>query len=894
MPFDLQTDCLVSLVRESAARFPDAVALEFGGETLTYRELDVRANRLGSYLRAQGVGPETLVALYVERSLDMILGVLGIHRAGGAYLPIDPGSPTERIEYMLGDSGAPFVLTQDQFRERLPLLGPTVISFDGSRAEIARAPAVAPAIDAPNTRLAYLIYTSGSTGRPKGVQVEHRSVVNFIAGIRDEIPLGPGRVQVALVPLAFDVSVGDIYPPLVAGARVVVASRETTANPQALIALLDRCGATHMQATPSSWRMMIDAGWTGRSPFVAMCGGEALPQALSDRLQGLGADLWNLYGPTEATIWATIHHALRAGEPVTIGHPMLNVTAAVLDETGHPVAPGVLGELFLGGVGIARGYYNRPELTAERFSEHFVVADASGRGGPRAPAGRLYRTGDFVRVRPDGLIDYVGRTDYQVKLRGHRIELGEVEAALVKRPGVQEAVAIVRDDEHAGPQLLAYITVDSKTTHDTTPLTIRRALLETLPRYMVPDVVVVLDALPLTPNGKIDRAQLPVSADVLGPARGQGTLQVAPRTPLETSLVAIWEDVLNIRPIGATDDVFDLGMTSIAAARVVQRIELELGATLPLSPLFQAPTVEKLAALIEQKDATGRWTSLVPVQPHGTQTPVFFVHGGVGTILHFRQLARRLGTAQPFYGLQMQGLYGDRPVHVTPEQMATHYLREMREVQPQGPYAIAGYCFGAIVAFEMARQLERAGEPLPLLINVNGPSPAYIRAHGSARRLGPPSPPWPVAATAVGRAVLAVKKLRWTITWPVIGRQLRKRWRMVQRAVVVAGARFYSARGWPIPESWRNAALGWICNSAERSYEPDVFSGTMLMFVAPDLYREADLGWSAHIKGGIEICEVPGQQSTQRDAMHEPFVGYVSERLRAALAEHHRATVQGR
>ncbi|MBC5821272.1 MAG: amino acid adenylation domain-containing protein [Candidatus Eremiobacteraeota bacterium] len=852
-------DCsLVELLREQAIRSPNVIAVEFEGAVLTYAELDERANRLGSYLRARGVVPEALVAIALERSLDMIVAVLGVQRAGGAYVPLDPGYPADRIAFMLSDSAAVAVVTQEAVRSRLPAHLPLVVSLDAERDAIARASPLPPPLEPNGERLAYVIYTSGSTGEPKGVQIEHRNVVNFLTGMRAAVNIGTGHTLIALAPLSFDISGLDIYFTLTSGARVVVASRETTVNPKALLALIGRSDATHMQATPSTWQMLVDAGWPGRSGLTILCGGEALPEPLADQLLERAQAVWNLYGPTEATIWATLQRLVR-DRPVTIGRPMTNVTAYILDAALQRLPVGVRGELFIGGEGLARGYLHRPELTAERF-----LPDPFGRNANA----RMYRTGDLARFRADGTIEFLGRADFQVKLRGYRIEPGEIEAALQARPEIHSAVVVVREDVPGEQILVAYVTVVPGASVASGAL--RHELGARLPSYMIPDAVVALGALPLNTNGKIDRSRLPppprtASTDAL---RSDG---VPPQTPLEAQLAGIWQDVLKVRPIGVTDDFFELGVSSITAARLFDRIERELGAKLPLSPLFAAPTVRKLAALLESGDHARPATSLVPIQPLGSKTPIFCVHGGAGTILHFQPLAKRLGDIQPFYGLQMKGLYGDAGPNRSVKAMARHYLREMRRVQNAGPYVLAGYCFGGMVAVEMARQLQRRGEQVALLVMFNGASPRYVRRYGPVWKPKPPTEAIPFAR----RVRAALNELR--------PHRLRHRLRARTRLRAMRD-RLRALLDLPVPAGRREAAFLGICRVAARRYRPGPISAPMLLFNGEGLYCEADLGWSPHARGGLEIIGVAGEHRNERDTMHEPQIAFVADRLSLALA----------
>jgi amino acid adenylation domain-containing protein len=695
---------------DQVRRTPDAVAVESGGKRLTFAELERRASCLASYLRGLGVGPNVLVGIALERSVELVVGLLGILEAGGAYVPIDPAYPVERQAYMLEDAAVPVVVTEERLIDRVPLGSARAVCLDRDWSEIERAPEPSERPERDPEQLAYVIYTSGSTGRPKGVEIPHRALANFLWSMREQPGLGADDVLMAVTTLSFDIAGLELYLPLIVGARVVIAPALVSADPRLLATLLAESSANVMQATPTTWRMLLDSGWRGRPGFRALCGGEALPVSLAEELLAHAIELWNMYGPTETTIWSTVAQ-VRAGEPLTIGRPIANTSLFVLDSRLQPLPPGIVGELHVGGDGVSHGYRNRPELTTERF-----IPNPFG-------SGRIYKTGDLARYRRDGSVEYLGRLDHQVKVRGFRIELGEIETVLAGHDGVAGAVCVARDDG-AGPELVAYIVssgIPVAAAH------LRRFLSEHLPPYMVPGAIVTLPAFPLTPNGKIDRKALPA------PTRERLTEQalVPPRTPLERRLAEIWERVLAVSPIGVTDNFFDLGATSLVAAQLFAEIEHELGDALPLGAVFQAPTIEALAELLEQGAPPSRWTSLVPIQPRGTRPPIFCVHGGAGTILHLEPLARRLRDRdQPFYGLQSRGLYGGATPLRTVEEMAGHYLSELRQVQPSGPYYFAGYCFGAIVAYDMAQRVLAEGEEVRLLAFFNGPSPAWIRRWG--------------------------------------------------------------------------------------------------------------------------------------------------------------------
>ena len=851
--------CLHEIIRDQARATPDSIAVRFADEQVTYAQLEARSSQVAHHLVGMGVGPEQLVGICVERSIEMVIGLLGILKAGGAYVPIDPAYPAERQEYMLANSEAPVIVTQERLRGQLPASDASVVCLDGDWPTIATQPTVAPDLPADPEQLAYVIYTSGSTGLPKGVQISHRALVNFLTTMGETPGLGADDVLVAVTTLSFDIAGLELYLPLVTGAGVVVAPAETTGDPRALAALLERSGATVMQATPTTWRMLIDSGWNPPRPMRALCGGEALPVALADRLVELDLELWNMYGPTETTIWSTCARVRTRGEPLTIGRPIANTTLWILDAGMNPVPVGVAGELWIGGDGLARGYRGRPDLTDERFVAHPFHS---------AVGARIYRTGDLARYRPDGTVDFLGRIDHQVKVRGFRIELGEIETVLARHPGIGEAV-VVAHGSGAEAELAAYVLPSAA---PVPALELRQFLAQTLPAYMVPSTVTTLDAFPLTPNGKVDRKALPE------PTRERSGEQelVAPRTPLEQRLVGIWERVLDIRPIGMTDNFFDLGVTSIVAASLFAAIEHELGDRLPLGAIFRAPTIEALAKLIEDGDGASRWRSLVPIQPQGSQPPIFCVHGGAGTILHLEPLARRLGSDQPFYGLQSSGLYGGSAPLKTVEEMATHYLAEMRQVHRDGPWRLAGYCFGTIVAFELAQRLVAEGEQVELLAMFNGPSPAWIRKWGwyanqPSKRKSRPKPVRLTRQQRLRRALREPRRFGTALAW-----YSRREWNQRRARIALALRR-------PLPERLREQFFFDLHFDAERGYEPLPYAGDLLVFYGEDLYEDPELGWGELARGGIATYAVPGHHDNNRDAMREPHVAYVAERLRAYL-----------
>jgi amino acid adenylation domain-containing protein len=577
--------CIHALFEEQVQRTPESAAVVFEGMRLTYRELNERANRLARHLQKLGVRPDSLVGVWVERSLDMVVALFGVLKAGGAYVPLDPSFPIERLEFMVEDSRLQILLTQEKLAARVP--GKTaarVVRLDADWPEISREPGENSAPSAKPENLAYVIYTSGSTGKPKGVQLEHRSVVNFLVSMHKEPGFTAGDRLVSVTTLSFDIAGLEIYGPLTAGGEVVVASRSTSLDGIQLAALLEETGATVMQATPATWRLLLEAGWRGLPGLRILCGGEALPRELADKLLATGSEIWNLYGPTETTIWSTVGRVEPGDSYPDIGHPIANTAVYILDEQRRPVPVGVPGEIYIGGDGLARGYLNRPELTADRF-----VPDPFR----DLPGARMYRTGDLGRYRADGAIQCLGRVDHQVKIRGFRIELGEIEAALAKEPDVAQAVVVAREDGAGMQRLVAYVIAPPGTGLDTAAL--RAHLAKQLPEYMIPSIFLAMDAFPLTPNGKVDRKALPAPD---GQRMVLSSTYVAPGTESERAIAAVWQDVLKLDKVGLNDNFFDLGGHSLLVVQMQSRLRKLLNRNVMLVDLFQHPTIGSFAEFL--------------------------------------------------------------------------------------------------------------------------------------------------------------------------------------------------------------------------------------------------------------------------------------------------------
>ncbi|HTU20950.1 MAG TPA: amino acid adenylation domain-containing protein [Gemmataceae bacterium] len=743
--------CLHHLFEQQAARTPDAIALRFAEQTLSYAELDAWANRLACVLRQRGVVRETLVALCLERSPEMIVAMLGVLKAGGAYVPLDPASPVDRLRNILDDTRASVLLTQRRLTDRLDSLEMQIICVDEDegRCEYSRDPkgsAKPPALpfgsrlNTPDN-LAYVIYTSGSTGRPKGVMIEHRAICNTIFWHRHNLRVHPDDRLLLLVPYVFDASIAIIFPALASGAELVLAAPGEERDPARILERIRRDQVTILPLPPRLLRLLLDERLreAGRSLRWIYCGGETMPPDLPNRLFDLlDVELHNLYGPTEVAIDATWWTCRRGDDRPTIpiGRPIANVQVYVLDQKRQPVPVGVPGELYIGGAGLARGYLNDPLLTAERFVPDPFRA---------VPGARMYRTGDRCRWLADGNLEFLGRLDQQVKLRGYRIEIGEIEAILTTHPAVQEAAVVLHGEDGAPQRLVAYVTARAGAGLPTAEL-LRRYLRERLPEYMVPSTFVLLPSMPHTPSGKVDRKALPAPRA----ERSANHPFVAPRTPLEKYLAGLWGELLGVQQIGVLDNFFDLGGSSIQAAVLINRLQEKLGQQVYTVALFDSPTLagfihhlaetcpdtlrvqfgaESLPHLSEfSRDPKGsaglalpfgprpnEQHLLVPLQPQGTRPACFMVHPPGGIVVCYQALAQRLGAERPFYGIRSRGLHGQTELPASLEEMAAEYVAVIRAVQPQGPYHLGGWSMGGVIAYEMAQQLRAQDQAVGLL-----------------------------------------------------------------------------------------------------------------------------------------------------------------------------------
>lgn len=726
--------CIHQLFEAQVQRTPEAVAVVFEHEQLTYHELNRRANQLAHQLQSLGVGPEVRVGLCLERSLELVVGLLGVLKAGGAYVPLDPTYPNERLAFMAQDAQLSVLLTQQRLLFDLPTFQARILCLDRlnwqpglPEDKLLRDDGllnVSGGVRAEN--LAYVIYTSGSTGTPKGVMISHHALCNHMCWLQDTYPLTPADRVLQKTAFSFDVSVWEFFWPLLMGARLVLARPGEQRDPAYLVELIvsEQISVIYFVASMLSVFLQTPGLQRCQSLKHVFCGGEALPYPVQQHFFArLPAQLHNIYGPTETTIditsWTCQPESSR--QVVPIGRPIANTQVYLLDPSLQPVPIGIPGELYVGGANLARGYLNRPDLTAERFLPHPFSQE---------PGARLYRTGDLARYLPDGSLEFLGRLDQQVKLHGFRIELGEIEAVLSQHPAVHQAVVVAREDVPGDKRLVAYVVLHQEQLATVNDL--QSYVMKHVPTYMVPSAFVLLEALPLTPNGKVDRRALPVPE----PTRSMVDTYVAPTLLVHQQLVQIWEELLDVRPIGIRDNFFDLGGHSLLAARLVNRIEQVCGKKLPLTTLFAGATIEHLADALQVQEDTGSRASLVAVQVLGSKLPFFFLHGDwTGGAFYCLKLARNLGSDQPFYVLDPYKFDG---LSVPPsiEVMAAAHIQSIRAIQPEGPYLLGGFCNGGLTAYEMARQLQAAGQKVDLLVLMDSIPSRFQRICAAIRRIG--------------------------------------------------------------------------------------------------------------------------------------------------------------
>jgi amino acid adenylation domain-containing protein len=757
---------------------------------------------------------------------------------------MDPAYPAQRLALMLEDSGVVALLTSDSIKQHLPASQVTLVCIDRLREQMARESGenLKSIVGAEN--LAYVIYTSGSTGRPKGVQITHRAVVNFLQSMRQRPGLSERDCMLSVTTLSFDIAGMEIYLPLTTGACVVIAARQTAVDGNELIAKVGESRCTVMQATPSTWSLLLEAGWQGKKDLKILCGGEAMTPDLAAKLLPRSSSLWNMYGPTETTIWSSVCEIRDASAPITIGKPIHNTQMYILDAHGGLMPIGARGELCIGGDGLSRGYLNQPEQTKERFIQ-----------SPFDRGSRLYRTGDLARHRQNGEIECLGRMDNQVKVRGHRIELNEIEASLREHPAVSQAAVSFQTNDSGDNRLVAYVCPRAE------PCNIAelRTFLEgKLPGYMVPSKFVVLDQLPLTPNGKIDRRALP-PVD----ARSYETSDTtAPRDEIEARLSDIWCYVLGLNSISVSDDYFDLGGHSLLAVRLFSEIDREFKVQLPLATLFHAPTVRSMAEIMRSTGVQKVRSALVPIQRNGAKPPVFCIGALSGEVIVFRRLALELGKEQPLYGLQPLGLGDSSPTLLQVEGIAAHYIQQIKAAGQKPPRCLIGYSFGGLVALEMARQLMESGEKVSAVALIDTENFAACRAREQLRQ--------------------RIRRYRYNLRERLSGDPGRSRLRDQLRRQYLRTIYTTTARIGVRPPKLTSSITDMQMLASEK-YRAKPYAGRVYLFKAesqPEFFDGGvTLGWEG-VLSDLVVLECPGDHNTINTGSN---IKFLAEKLAACL-----------
>ncbi len=884
----LATEPVQSGFERQVVRNPDGVAVRFEDAALTYRELDEAANRLAHHLIALGVGAEVRVGICLERSTDVAVAVLGVLKAGGAYVPIDPAFPQARIEFIAEDAGLHVLITTKATNSAIGAPRCAVLDLDRDRDDIASRLRTLPTTTPAPRDAAYVLYTSGSTGKPKGTVVEHAGVSNYLRWMCDTFPLEPGEPVLHTTSFAFDISVRELFWPLSSGAEIILAPGEALADPAALADLVVEHGAVSVRFVPPMLSFFLEEPQFAKCGTLRwiFCGGEAMPSALQSRFfarcdeTGLNAALVNTYGPTETTINVTAWTCDRVerGPTAPIGRPLANTRVYVLDEQRLPVPIGVRGELYVGGAPVARGYLGRPEMTAERFLPDLFSSD---------PTDRIYRTGDLVRWRGEGVLEFLGRNDNQLKIRGRRIEPGEVESVLWAHPGIAAAAVLPRRDPGGSIRLIAYVS--PREDHPVSTPDLREDLRQQLPEHMVPDAFVWVDTLPLTANGKLDRSALPEPDALEGPA---GSF-VPPANALEATVADIWRGLLGAARVGVEDNFFDLGGHSLLVIQLQRRLKAATGCELTVADLFRhqtvRATVEHIVASRGPDDAASpssgkeamseasatrtRSSCVASIQPTGRMPTIFVVPGLSGEILSYGPLARALGEDQPLYGLRSVGIDGDEEPLDRVEDIAARFVADIRAMQPSGPYHIVGVCIGGLIAFELAQQLVTEGERVALLTLVETWSPS------THRRIRQRSPLAAVVGFVTGRVTRHMEHLR--------GRSFRDKLTYLRSKMHVVGQIATTGDVYRGDQSARARDLVMARNGyAAAHYQPRAYRGRVAIVICSDRPTPAPdprLIWRDLATEECPILEIGAQDSG--GVLQVPHVQHLAEALRTWMAE---------
>jgi amino acid adenylation domain-containing protein len=838
---------VLQLFERWASASPNAVAVVCDGRRLTYGQLNTVAERIADGLRQAGISPGCLVGVLLDRSPEMLAALLGVWKAASAWIPIDPEAPAERIAFMLEDAAPRFLLTRKKFSTQKSVSQVLYIEDLCARkrlSDLSRNP-VSP------DDLAYVIYTSGSTGKPKGAKITHGGLANSIQGVADDLKATQDDVVLAWSTIAFDVACLEMYLPLAVGASLYLtkidAAREGGQSPE----VIRRSGATVVFGTPTMYRLLIERGWRGDPKMQLAVGGEALPVGLARTLATTCRSLWNQYGPTEATILATRAKIEADVEKITIGQPLPNVRLHLLDQNLQPVPKGSIGELYIAGAGVGLGYLNRPDLSRTHFLPDPFAGGAEG---------ALYKTGDLAVQLDNGDFEFLGRVDHQVKIRGYRIELGEIEAALAGCEGVEAAVVRAIELEPGDRRLIAFVIGD-----ETSQSRWKESLQQKLPEYMLPSEFILMRSFPISATGKVDLRAL--DAIRLSRIEAPGTQATSAEgiDPIEARLKTIWERVLKVHPVGLDDDFFALGGHSLLAARMLTQVEQWFGSRLPHSVLVENPTIYRLAAHLRQ-DPAEKWPAVVTIQSGAFLPPLFVAHGIGGSLLSFVDLAAEMGPQQTVYGLQL-------PAFIEPDQagirmVAANFVKQVRALQPRGPYHFAGHSSGGVIVFEMACQLAEQGETVGMLALLDCDPNTGKQVHRAFRD-------WNSLKASLGRAYAELKVREFGFV-----EQLDRRisYQKFKFSIWLAARSRRSGRAW-----MGLGAEGYLA-LALKEYEPSSYPGEATLFVAKDEPgRSAEPGsvWEGKILGECDVRFVPG---THRTLLMRPQVAKLAHEINRTLA----------
>jgi amino acid adenylation domain-containing protein len=871
-PFPLYEKCVHETFQQQVECTPDSVAIVSEEQQLTYRELDVRANQLAHYLRKLGVGPEVLVGICVKRSAELVVGLLGILKAGGAYLPLDPDYPEQRLSFMLSDAEVSVLVTHDSCRKIFGGYKNEIVCLDNDWNQIAQESDKRLSANVTGENAAYVIYTSGSTGKPKGVIITHSGLANYLRWGIAAYGVSEGCGALVNSSISFDLTITGLFLPLLTG-KTVFPMSQAAGVAELAQALLVRDNYSLVKITPAHLRLLAEllpADRIDGRVRALVIGGEALHyEALTFwRNHDPAIRIINEYGPTETVVGCCTYEVV-ANDPdkgaVPIGIPIANTQLYVLDENWQSTATGATGELYVGGAGVARGYLNHPELTATKFIPNPFS---------RIPGARLYRTGDLGRYLPSGNLEYIGRADNQIKLRGFRIELGEIEAALAQHPNIGDCVAGVEENKRGEKVIVAYVV--SANGHLPAFNELRRFLQQQLPEYMVPTTFVGLAALPLTTNGKVDRRSLPG----LGSRLEWQTGQIPPRNTLEIELREIWESVLDVQPIGVTDDFFEIGGDSIAGVRLFAQMEQRLGKRLPLSVLFQASTIDQLAQLLMFDGWSPPRSLLVPIQPKGSKPPLFCLHACGAHVFIYKSLVRRLSPDQPVFGVRASGLEGQEESYTRVEDMAARYIKEIRALEPHGPYYLVGDTLGGLIALEMAHQLKAQGEDVAFLAMLDTfcPLPASFASR--------------ILSHSVHLKELGIKPYLRAAAQSARRKLARRVGENVTSVPLTTDEEAYARKHLDEGDLVRRTEWG-IYLATQVNYLPPTwhYPGKITYFLARDNQYEPGeednrLRWEK-VASEFEVHVIPGRHDTMRE---EPHVAFLAEKFRSCLsrAQEHR------